>query len=118
METHAPPIKTSPGRVCRVDSDATHSPMFHQVEGLDRRERELRQRRALTDPAPLQRDDLPVRSGVVPVHRAFCGDRHRFPRRLVELWSGPVHPNVLRAVGIDPERYQGSPSAWGPTGWR
>ena len=35
METHAPPIKIIvPGRVYRVDSDATHSPMFHQVEGL------------------------------------------------------------------------------------
>ena len=35
METHAPPIKIiAPGRVYRVDSDATHSPMFHQVEGL------------------------------------------------------------------------------------
>ena len=35
METHAPPVKIIvPGRVYRVDSDATHSPMFHQVEGL------------------------------------------------------------------------------------
>ena len=35
METHKPPIKIiAPGRVYRVDSDATHSPMFHQVEGL------------------------------------------------------------------------------------
>src|SRR5438477_7087534 len=35
METHAPPIKIiAPGRVYRVDSDATHSPMFHQVEGM------------------------------------------------------------------------------------
>ena len=35
METHAPPIRIiAPGRVYRVDSDATHSPMFHQVEGL------------------------------------------------------------------------------------
>src|SRR5574337_418474 len=35
METHEPPIKIiAPGRVYRVDSDATHSPMFHQVEGL------------------------------------------------------------------------------------
>src|SRR4029453_13755155 len=35
METHAPPVKiVVPGRVYRVDSDATHSPMFHQVEGL------------------------------------------------------------------------------------
>ena len=35
METHRPPIKIiAPGRVYRIDSDATHSPMFHQVEGL------------------------------------------------------------------------------------
>ena len=35
MKEHQPPIKIiSPGRVYRVDSDATHSPMFHQVEGL------------------------------------------------------------------------------------
>ena len=35
MEAHQPPLKIiSPGRVYRVDSDATHSPMFHQVEGL------------------------------------------------------------------------------------
>ncbi|MDX1670173.1 MAG: phenylalanine--tRNA ligase subunit alpha, partial [Limnobacter sp.] len=35
MQTHEPPIRViAPGRVYRVDSDATHSPMFHQVEGL------------------------------------------------------------------------------------
>ncbi len=35
METHRPPVKIiAPGRVYRVDSDATHSPMFHQIEGL------------------------------------------------------------------------------------
>ncbi len=35
MQQHRPPIKIiAPGRVYRVDSDATHSPMFHQVEGL------------------------------------------------------------------------------------
>jgi len=35
MEKHKPPLKIiAPGRVYRVDSDATHSPMFHQIEGL------------------------------------------------------------------------------------
>lgn len=54
--THTPPIKTiAPGRTFRIDSDATHSPMFHQVEALDGHERELLgpQGRLQRLPAPL-----------------------------------------------------------------
>ncbi len=59
METHAPPIKIiAPGRVYRVDSDATHSPMFHQVEGLwidERRDLRRPEGRVHRLPAPLLR---------------------------------------------------------------
>ena len=117
METHKPPIKIiAPGRVYRVDSDATHSPMFHQVEGLwidgDVSFADLKGTLTEFLRSFFERDDLeralpPV---VLPVHRAFGGDRHGVRRRRLAARSpapGQVHPNVLRAVGIDPERYQG-----------
>jgi len=116
METHAPPIRIiAPGRVYRVDSDATHSPMFHQVEGLwiDETVSFADLKGVITEFLRrfFERDDLTVRFRpsffpfVEPgaeIDMAF-GDG-----RWLELaGAGQVHPNVLRAVGIDPERWQG-----------
>src|SRR5205085_2232859 len=116
METHAPPIKIiAPGRVYRVDSDATHSPMFHQVEGLwiDRDVTFADLKSVLTEFLQrfFERDDIRIRfrpsffpftEPSAEVDMAFgAGDW------LEIAGSGQVHPNVLRAVGLDPETWQG-----------
>ena len=123
MEAHRPPIKIiAPGRVYRVDSDATHSPMFHQVEGLwiDRDVTFADLKGTLTEFLRrfFERDDLKVR---------FRPSFFPFTEPSAEIdmafgdggWleiagSGQVHPNVLRAVNIDPEEYQGFAFGMGP----
>ena len=115
METHKPPIKIiAPGRVYRVDSDATHSPMFHQVEGLwiDEQVTFADLKGVFTDflRRLFERDDLQVRFR--PSFFPFTEPSAEFDMSFGDGWlelagSGQVHPNVLRAVGIDPERYQG-----------
>jgi len=123
METHAPPIKIiAPGRVYRVDSDATHSPMFHQVEGLwiDRDVSFADLKGTLTEFLRrfFERDDLKVRfrpsffpftEPSAEIDMAFGDDGW-----LEIAGSGQVHPNVLRAVNIDPEQYQGFAFGMGP----
>src|SRR3982751_4660580 len=123
METHAPPIKIiAPGRVYRVDSDATHSPMFHQVEGLwiDRDVTFADLKGVITEFLRMffERDDVKVRfrpsffpftEPSAEVDMAF-GDGGW----LELIGSGQVHPNVLRAVNIDPEQYQGFAFGMGP----
>ena len=123
METHPPPIKIiAPGRVYRVDSDATHSPMFHQVEGLwiDRDVTFADLKGTIVQFLRLffEREDLQVR---------FRPSFFPFTEPSAEIdmafgdggWleiagSGQVHPNVLRAVNIDPEKYQGFAFGMGP----
>ncbi|HET9764308.1 MAG TPA: phenylalanine--tRNA ligase subunit alpha [Casimicrobiaceae bacterium] len=122
METHAPPIKIiAPGRVYRVDSDATHSPMFHQVEGLwiDANVSFADLRAVFTDFLRrfFERDDLRVRFR--PSFFPFTEPSAEIDMGFGEGWleisgAGQVHPNVLRAVGIDPERYQGFAFGMGP----
>src|SRR5664279_5449348 len=123
METHAPPIKIiAPGRVYRVDSDATHSPMFHQVEGLwiDRDVTFADLKGTLTEFLHnfFESDDLKVRfrpsffpftEPSAEIDMAFGDDGW-----LEIAGSGQVHPNVLRAVNIDPEQYQGFAFGMGP----
>jgi phenylalanyl-tRNA synthetase alpha chain len=123
METHAPPIKIiAPGRVYRVDSDATHSPMFHQIEGLwvgdDVSFADLKSVMSEFLSNFFERDDLTLRfrpsffpftEPSAEVDMAF-GDG----RWLELMGSGQVHPNVLRAVNIDPEQYQGFAFGMGP----
>ena len=69
-----------------------------------------------------ERDDLQgaLPAVVLPVHRALGRDRHELRRRrwLEIAGAGQVHPNVLRTVGIDPERYRASRSAWASSAWR
>jgi phenylalanyl-tRNA synthetase alpha chain len=120
MQGAKPPFRIiAPGRVYRCDYDQTHSPMFHQVEGL------------LIDSHVTMADlkgvlqaflrsffgqgDLQVRfrpsyfpftepSAEVDIKLASA---HGFSNWLEVLGCGMVHPNVLRNVGIDPEVFQG-----------
>jgi phenylalanyl-tRNA synthetase alpha chain len=122
METHAPPIKIiAPGRVYRVDSDATHSPMFHQVEGLwiDENVSFADLKGVFTDFVRrfFERDDLELRFR--PSFFPFTEPSAEIDVEFGDGWleisgSGQVHPNVLRAVGIDPERFQGFAFGMGP----
>ena len=116
MEQHAPPIKIiAPGRVYRVDSDATHSPMFHQVEGLwiDEDVSFADLKGVITEFLRrfFERDDITVRfrpSFFPFVEPGAEIDMAFADGRWLELaGAGQVHPNVLKAVGIDPERHQG-----------
>jgi len=116
METHAPPVKIiAPGRVYRVDSDATHSPMFHQVEGLwiDEHVSFADLKGVITEFLRrfFERDDINVRFR--PSFFPFVEPGAEIDMAFgdggwLELaGAGQVHPNVLNAVGIDPERWQG-----------
>ena len=115
METHAPPIKIiALGRVYRVDSDATHSPMFHQVEGLwiDEDVTFADLKAVFTEFLRrfFEREDLKVRFR--PSFFPFTEPSAEIDMSFGDGWleisgAGQVHPNVLSAVGIDPERYQG-----------
>lgn len=127
METHTPPIRIiSPGRVYRVDSDATHSPMFHQIEGLwiDDSISFANLKAMLRDffRVFFEREDLPVRfrpsffpftepSAEVDIGCVFCsgkGCRVCSHSGFLEVaGAGMVHPNVLHNVHINPEEYQG-----------
>ncbi|HUI99994.1 MAG TPA: phenylalanine--tRNA ligase subunit alpha [Usitatibacter sp.] len=120
MESHRPPIRIiCPGRVYRCDHDATHSPMFHQVEGLWVDEgislADLKGTVTQFCRAFFERDDIAIR---------FRPSYFPFVEPGVEIdmeWSGKdgeasyleiagagvVHPEVLRNGGIDPERYSG-----------
>ena len=112
---HKPPIKViAPGRTYRVDSDATHSPMFHQVEGLwiDEDISFADLKGVYTD--FLRRffeiDDLEVRFR--PSFFPFTEPSAEIDMKLKGRWleisgSGQVHPQVVRNFGLDPERYTG-----------
>lgn len=120
MQTHKPPIRiVCPGRVYRKDHDATHSPMFHQIEGLWVEEgvslADLKGTVTQFCRAFFERDDIGLR---------FRPSYFPFVEPGVEIdmeWSrkdgevtyleiagaGVVHPDVLRNGGIDPEKYSG-----------
>jgi phenylalanyl-tRNA synthetase alpha chain len=123
METHAPPVKIIvPGRVYRVDSDATHSPMFHQVEGLwiDENVSFADLKGVVTEFLRrfFERDDIKVRFR--PSFFPFVEPGAEIDMAFGEggwlelAGAGQVHPNVLTAVGIDPERWQGFAFGMGP----
>ena len=115
METHKPPVKIiAPGRVYRVDSDATHSPMFHQVEGLwiDEHVTFADLKGVLSDFLRrfFERDDLEVRfrPSFFPFTEPSAEVDMSFGQGWLEMGGcGMVHPTVLRNVGIDPERHYG-----------
>ncbi|NYT85900.1 phenylalanine--tRNA ligase subunit alpha [Pollutimonas harenae] len=117
---HKPPIKViAPGRTYRVDSDATHSPMFHQVEGLwiaeDISFADLKG--VYTDflQAFFETEDLSVRfrpsffpftEPSAEIDMMFTSGPNQ-GRWLEISGSGQVHPQVVRNFGLDPERYIG-----------
>lgn len=126
MEHQAPPLKIiAPGRVYRCDSDLTHTPMFHQVEGLL-----VDEHVSFADLKGVLYDflrnfferDLALRfrpsyfpftepSAEVDIACVICGgDGCRVCKQtgwLEVLGCGMVYPEVFRHVGIDPERYLG-----------
>ncbi|GLR11529.1 phenylalanine--tRNA ligase subunit alpha [Chitinimonas viridis] len=115
MQNHQPPIKiVAPGRVYRVDSDATHSPMFHQMEGLWVAEgvsfADLKATLIDFLRRFFERDDLQVRfrPSFFPFTETSAEVDVLGERGWLEVGGcGMVHPNVLRNVGIDPEQYTG-----------
>jgi len=113
--THNPPIKViAPGRTYRVDSDATHSPMFHQVEGLwiDEHISFADLKGVYTEFLRrfFENDELEVRFR--PSFFPFTEPSAEIDMKLKGKWleisgSGQVHPGVVRNFGLDPERYIG-----------
>ncbi|MGH8154215.1 MAG: phenylalanine--tRNA ligase subunit alpha [Rhodanobacteraceae bacterium] len=118
MQGKQPPIRIiAPGKVYRSDSDQTHSPMFHQVEGL------------LVDESATFGNLIGTLKAFVAAYfgRAFemrfrpsyfpftepsaevdiRWDTDGATRWLEVLGCGMVHPNVLKNCGVDPERYTG-----------
>jgi phenylalanyl-tRNA synthetase alpha chain len=130
MEAETPPIRiVIPGKTYRQDSDATHSPMFHQVEGLviDKTANVGHLRWVLEEfcKAFFEVDNLTMRfrpsffpftepSFEVDIQCDRSGPVVKFGEGtdwMEILGCGMVHPNVLRAGGLDPDEYQGF--AWG-----
>lgn len=115
MQNKQPPLRIiAPGRVYRVDSDATHSPMFHQVEGLwvDDSVSFANLKGVVQDFLQrfFERDDLQVRFR--PSFFPFTEPSAEMDMSWGEKWleiggCGMVHPNVLANVGIDAEKYRG-----------
>jgi len=121
----APLAIIAPGRVYRCDSDMTHSPMFHQLEGLAVGENVSFANMKAVLHGFLQsffERDLAMRlrpsyfpftepSAEVDMSCVFCdgkGCRTCKHTGWLEISGcGMVHPNVLRASGVDPERYTG-----------
>lgn len=126
MENQQPPIRIiAPGRTYRSDYDATHTPMFHQVEGLviDKNITMAHLKGCLYDfvKAFFELDEIPVRYR--PSYFPFTEPSAEMDIGCLKtktelkigagndwleiLGCGMVHPNVLRAGGIDPDVYQG-----------
>jgi phenylalanyl-tRNA synthetase alpha chain len=130
MQSVKPPIRViCPGRTYRCDSDQTHTPMFHQVEGLliDKTSNIGTMKWILTEfcKAFFEVDNVEMRfrpsffpftepSMEVDIRCDRSGSDIKFGEGndwLEILGCGMVHPNVLRMSGIDPDEYQGF--AWG-----
>ena len=126
MTSQKPPIySVMPGRVYRSDSDATHTPMFHQVEGLviDRGITlgHLKWTLETFLKAYFERDDIVLRLRpsyfpfTEPSAEVDVGYTLQNGRRVLGgtdhwmelLGSGMVHPNVIRNCGLDPDEWQG-----------
>jgi phenylalanyl-tRNA synthetase alpha chain len=119
-QPHMPDIRViAPGRTFRVDSDATHSPMFHQVEGLwigenvsfkDLKAMYLDFIQAFFETSELA---LRFRPSYFPFTEPSAEIDIMFEsgplkgRWLEVSGSGQVHPQVVRNMGLDPERYVG-----------
>jgi phenylalanyl-tRNA synthetase alpha chain len=126
MKSTAPPLRIiAPGRVYRSDSDATHTPMFHQIEGLvidrDITLGHLKWTLETFLKAFFERDDIAIRMRpsyfpfTEPSAEVDVGFSIEKGRRVVggqEGWmevlgSGMVHPRVIAYCGLDPDEWQG-----------
>ncbi len=121
MQSHKPPIRIiCPGRVYRCDHDATHSPMFHQIEGLWVDEgislADLKGTLTQFFQAFFERDDMQIRfrpsyfpfvEPGVEVDMEWGRTADGQVKWLEIGGAGVVHPQVLRNGGIDPESYSG-----------
>jgi len=127
MRGQQPPLRIiAPGRVYRCDSDLTHSPMFHQVEGLlVDRQVTFADLKGILDgflAAFFERADLPTRfrpsyfpftepSAEVDIQCVICdGEGCRVCKSsgwLEVMGCGMVHPAVLQQVGVDTEQFSG-----------
>ena len=126
MMAQKPPIRViAPGRVFRKDWDATHTPMFHQIEGLvvDAHVHMGHLKSCLTEAFSRFFEVPAARSRFRPHYFPFTEPSAEMDMRcdrsgaeikvgegndwLEILGCGMVHPNVLRSCGIDPEIYQG-----------
>jgi phenylalanyl-tRNA synthetase alpha chain len=125
LEHGAPLAVIAPGRVYRCDSDMTHSPMFHQLEGLAVGEEvSFANMKAVLRGflSAFFEQDLKMRlrpsyfpftepSAEVDMSCVFCGGQGcrtcKHTGWLEIAGCGMVHPNVLKASGIDPERFSG-----------
>ena len=126
LENNTPPLRLiAPGRVYRCDSDVTHTPMFHQIEGLvvDKQSNLANLKGILDDffshmfAKKMQTRFRPSYfpftepSAEVDLQCTKCGGEGcricKFTGWLEVGGCGMVHPNVLRAVNIDPDEYQG-----------
>jgi len=127
MKDAEPPVKViAPGRVYRCDSDLTHTPMFHQVEGFMVDERvtfaDLKGILNAFLHTFFERDDLDVRfrpsyfpftepSAEVDIQCVMCGGEGcrvcSHTGWLEVLGCGMIHPEVMKHVGIDSEKYSG-----------
>jgi phenylalanyl-tRNA synthetase alpha chain len=126
MTSQEPPIRIiAPGRVYRSDSDATHTPMFHQIEGLviDKGIHlgHLKWTLETFLKAFFERDDLTIRlrpsyfpftepSAEVDVSFSMENGKRVLGGTggwMELLGSGMVHPKVISACGLDPDVYQG-----------
>lgn len=125
MKNHRPPLKViAPGRVYRCDSDVTHTPMFHQVEGLwvDENVNFSALKGVLIDFMQnfFEREDLPIRfrpsffpftepSAEMDIGCVMCDGKGcrvcSHTGWLEVLGCGMVHPKVLQHGGIDNEKY-------------
>lgn len=130
MEAQKPPIRiVIPGKTYRQDSDPTHTPMFHQLEGLvvDKTANVANMKWVLEEFCKtfFEVDQLNMRfrpsffpftepSLEVDIQCDRSGNEVKFGEGtdwMEILGCGMVHPNVLRAGGLDPDEYQGF--AWG-----
>ena len=127
MKDASPPMKViAPGRVYRCDSDLTHTPMFHQVEGfLVDEQVSFADLKGILNAflhGFFERDDLAVRfrpsyfpftepSAEVDIQCVMCGGEGcrvcSHTGWLEVLGCGMIHPEVFRHVGIDSEKYLG-----------
>ena len=115
LKNNTPPLRIiSPGRVYRVDSDATHSPMFHQVEGLwvDERVSFANLKGVIQDFLQNFFEDESISVRFRPSFFPFTEPSAEIDMSWNDGWleiggCGMIHPSVLSQVNIDSEKFQG-----------